>query len=280
MLVLGGTSRLAGMMRRWDPGGFAITWALRPGRSARDGDCLVFDSRTDPAALRAACAAADVIVDLSGPTNNPARTDTGFAAIPELARAVGHGAQGRPLLWMSSAAVYGARVAAKESDPLAPLTDYGRAKARGEDILASAQGVTRLRIGNVAGADALLGQVRPGVRVQLDRFADGHTPLRAYIGPKTLVKSLFCLAQTALRPGALPPVLNLSAPGPGVEMAALLEAGRIDWQAQEAPATALRASSLDTALLDVHVPLAPETGTPTGLVAEWRADLARAAGRA
>lgn len=279
LLVLGGTGRLAGMLRRWETGAYDITWVARPGAGRADPASCVFDMRTDPAALAAACRGADVILDLSGPTTNPARPATAFDAIPELARAVRHAAEDRPVLWMSSAAVYGARTRAREDDALAPLSEYGRAKARGEAVLAEAPNVTILRLGNVVGADALLGQVRQGVRVNLDRFPDGATPLRAYIGPKTLVESLFLLMDTLRRGVRLPPVLNLAAPGPGVEMAALLRAARVDWQAQDAPEAVLRASSLDTALLNLHVPLPPETGTPAGLVAEWRADLARAAGR-
>ncbi len=279
LLVLGGTGRLARMLQRWEAGTAGITWVARPGHGARAGDVAVFDMRTDPAALSAACAAADVILDLSGPTTTPGRDPAGFTAIPELARAVAHAAGGRPVLWMSSAAVYGARERAREHDPLQPVSEYGRAKARGEAVLANVPGVTRLRLGNVAGADALLGEVQPGVPVVLDRFPDGRTPLRAYIGPKTLVKSLFFLVEALFQGRVLPPVLNLAAPGPGVEMAALLEAARIAWEPRVAPDNALRASSLDTALLNVHVPLPPETGTAAGLVAEWRADLARAAGR-
>lgn len=279
LLVLGGTGRLAGMLRRWETGAFEITWVARPGHGAQGADVAVFDMRTDPAALAAACKAADIILDLSGPTTHPDRSATGFSAIPELGRAVGHAAAGRPLLWMSSAAVYGAREQAGEDAPLNPLSDYGRAKARGEAVLANLSGVTRVRLCNVAGADALLGAVRPGVPVSLDQFSDGTTPLRSYIGPKTFVKSLFSLMEAALHDRGLPPVLNLAAPGSGVEMAALLEAARIPWRAQDAPAGALRASSLDTTLLDVHVPLSPQAGTPAALVAEWRADLARSAER-
>lgn len=275
LLVLGGTGRLAAMLRRWDPGRFDITWGARPGHAGTAGRVVVFDTRTDPAALAAACADADVILDLSGPSTNPARVVPGFAAIPELARAVGHAARGRPLLWMSSAAVYGARLMAREEAPLAPRDAYGQGKAQGEAVLSGRPGVTRLRLGNVAGADALLGELRAGVPVRLDRFADGSTPKRSYIGPKTLAKSLFFLAEAAARGQRLPAVLNLAAPGPGVEMGALLDAAKLDWQPRHAPENALRGVTLDTAALGAVLALPAETGTPATLVAEWRADLAR-----
>jgi nucleoside-diphosphate-sugar epimerase len=274
LLVLGGTGRLAGMVRRWDSGCADITWVARQGHAALSSDCHVFDTRTDPAALARACDAADVILDLSGPTTNPDRGATSYEAIPTLARAVAHAAQGKPVLWMSSAAVYGPRLSARESDPLHPVSAYGRAKSQGEAILQDCPGVTRLRLGNVAGADALLGQSRPGVSVVLDQFADGATPMRAYIGPKSLVKSLFFLVEAAAQGRELPAVLNIAAPGSGVAMGDLLSAARLEWQPRPAPEGALRALTLNTQAFLAHVPLPAETGTPAGIVAEWRADRA------
>lgn len=275
LLVLGGTSRIAGMMRRWDPGGVDIIWGARQGRGPGGTDWVQFDTRTDPAALAAACAQVDVILDLSGPTNNPAQATAGFTAIPDLAHAVVHVAQGTPLLWMSSAAVYGPQKAAREDAPRAPVSAYGRAKLRAEDVLLGQPGVTVLRLGNVAGADALLGQARPGRLIRLDQFEDGSTPCRSYIGPKTLTESLFSLIRQATEGDSLPPVLNLSAPGPGVEMAALLEVARLEFTLQTAPPEAVRAITLDTTALAAVVPLPEERGQPAAIVAEWRADRAR-----
>ncbi|WP_425093907.1 NAD-dependent epimerase/dehydratase family protein [Tropicimonas sp. S265A] len=275
VLVLGGTSRIAGMMRRWHPGGADVIWGARQGRGPGGPDWVQVDTRTDPAALAAACAQVDVILDLSGPTNNPARAVAGFEAIPDLARAVAHAARGKPLLWMSSAAVYGPRRNAREDAPRTPVSAYGRAKLRAEDDLIGRPGVTVLRLGNVAGADALLGQARPGLSIRLDRFADGSTPYRSYIGPKTLAESLFFLIGQAASGQVLPPVLNLSAPGPGVEMAALLKAARLGFTLQTAPPEAVSAITLDTAALAALLPLPDELGTAAAIVADWRADRAR-----
>lgn len=274
LLVLGGTGRLAAMLRRWDTGAFQITWGVRQGHDPAP-DRVVLDARTDPLALAEACARADVILDLSGPSTNPARDYPGFGAIPALARAVGHAAAGKPLFWMSSGAVYGPCRRAREDAPLSPVTAYGLAKIRGEAELAGRSGLCCLRLGNVAGADALLGAARPGVPVELDVFADGRSPLRAYIGPKTLVESLFLLLGQACAGKGMPPVLNLAAPGPGVEMAALLEAANLRWRARKAPDDAVAEVTLDTKVLSAHVPLDASAGTVEALVREWRADALR-----
>lgn len=126
--------------------------------------------------------------------------------------------------------------------------------------------VTALRIGNVAGADAILGGWRPGM--QIDRFPDGRTPSRSYIGPVTLARVLHALCQA----DKLPPILNVAAPG-AVEMGALLDAAGLAWQPKPAPAAAIPEVRLDTNALERHVDFTPETQTPAGLVREWQQDM-------
>lgn len=272
VLVLGATGRLGGMLRRYWPA-FDIEplWQARQGRVPDAGDWVVFDPRTDPLALARACAAVDVVLDLAGPVPGPGRKTDSFTAIPALARAVGHGARGKPLLWASSAAVYGARALCAETDPLSPVNAYGRAKVQAEQVLSDMAGVCRLRIGNVAGADALLSGARPGMPVLLDRFADGSTPVRSYAGPETLAESLYQLVLTAVD-GTLPGVVNVAGPGRGVAMGALLDAAGLRWQPQVAPEGALRRVVLDTDRLEGVVDMAPEAGQAARIVAEWRAD--------
>lgn len=278
VLVLGATGRLGGMLRRhwgaWPD--LEPLWQARQGAVRGAGDWVVFDPRTDPLALAQACGRVDVVLDLAGPVPAPGRAIDSFAAIAPLARAVAHGARvagGRPLLWASSAAVYGARALCAEDDPLAPLSEYGRAKAAGEAALAGLPGACVLRIGNVAGADALLSAATPGVPVSLHRFADGTTPRRSYLGPASLAAVLAGLVRRAAG-GPLPGVLNLTGPGPGVEMAALLAAAGLRWRPMPAPEAALAEVVLDTARLAGLVALPPEAGTARGIVAEWRADTA------
>lgn len=275
VLVLGATGRLGGMLRRhWTSPDIEPLWQARQGRAAARGDWAVFDPRTDPLALAQACARVDVVLDLAGPVPGPGRAPDSFTAIPALARAVAHGAGGKPLLWASSAAVYGPRALCAEEDAPAPLSEYGHAKARGEAVLAEVPGACVLRIGNVAGADALLSGARPGIAVTLDRFADGATPRRSYMGPKTLAEVLSHLVRLAGQ-GALPGVLNVTAPGPGVAMGDLLAAAGLRWTPRPAPESALPAVVLETARLAALMDLPPESGEAASIVAEWRADEAQ-----
>ena len=123
--------------------------------------------------------------------------------------------------------------------------------------------VTALRIGNIAGVDAILGGWRPGFA--LDVFTDGTTPRRSYIGPLTLARVLKELAGAA----ALPGVLNVAAPG-GVAMGTLLDAAGLGWTPRPAPASAIPDVQLDIAALTRLVPLDAACGLPETLVAEWR----------
>ena len=128
----------------------------------------------------------------------------------------------------SSAAVYGAQAGLlAETAPPAPLSDYARIKIgmeqQGAELGQSLDvPVCALRIGNIAGVDAILGGWRVGFR--LDRFEDGTTPRRSYIGVKTLARTLLALSRCR----DLPPVLNVAAPGV-TEMGALLDAAGLDW---------------------------------------------------
>ncbi|MFK7875694.1 MAG: NAD-dependent epimerase/dehydratase family protein [Paracoccaceae bacterium] len=124
------------------------------------------------------------------------------------------------ILMASSAAVYGRPTVAdqlfKETDTLAPLSAYGRSKAALEQALGQQAGsdLTTLRIGNVAGADALLGQFTAqtkAIDITLDQFTDGSGPQRSYIGPKGLADVIGAIA---LAPQQLPACLNIIAPPP------------------------------------------------------------------
>lgn len=170
------------------------------------------------------------------------------------------------VLLMSSSAIYGRTPGPlTEEMPPAPATAYGDAKLAMEAAVAEAPEAVILRLGNVAGADALLGALgvqRPG----LDIFPDGRGPRRNYLGPVTLAH---LLAGLAARPGPLPRLLNLGGPGL-VDMADLLRAAGRDWTPRPAPSAALAEVALDTALLRSLLPLPPDAASPARIVAEWR----------
>ena len=270
LLVIGGTGRLGRLLRPgWRASGLVPVIQARGAGAVSD---LRFDPLAEPEAFARAAQAADVVLILAGPT---AGTPEDLAVHTTLAQAAVRAAQGvRPVLVASSAAVYGPEAAAagplREDGPTGPVSDYGRAKLAMEQAIAAAPGTTILRIGNVAGADALLGRPAPeGGRV-LDICADGHAPRRSYIGPQALARALARLARLAVAGADLPGVINLALPGV-VGMEALLEAAGAPWRARPAPSGVLPVVELCTRRA-VALGLVPEgPATAAALIA----DLAR-----
>lgn len=138
------------------------------------------------------------------------------------------------IILASSAAVYGngGETALTENAPLKPITPYGASKARMEDIVhatASRAGfpaITILRIGNVAGSDALLLAARnrdaKGEPMLLHRFANGTAPVRSYIGPRDLFDVVHALSHPHAKSIR---TLNVAAPAP-LSLDAVLKAYR------------------------------------------------------
>ena len=274
VLLLGATGRLGGMLRRHWPEPQALRSQSREPRPGFYDFKLPNAEESPSDAALAAARGARAIISLAGVT--PAHAGACDAALEDnatLALAALKLAEtaGVPrLLVASSAAVYGAEGGPLQEDlSCAPLSDYGRQKLAMEKAVQEASGetaVTALRIGNVAGADAILGGWRPGM--QIDRFPDGRTPSRSYIGPVTLARVLHALCHVE----HLPPILNIAAPG-AVEMGALLDAAGLAWEPKPAPASAIPEVRLDTKALERHVDFTPETQTPAGLVQEWQQDM-------
>jgi len=269
ILVLGATGRIGRMMQwAWaDVDAVLPLWQSRkdPGGTGWTG-CDILHG---PEALKAAAARADVILTLAGVT--PA-SGGDMGQNSALALAVQRAAGGRPHLLASSAAVYGrAGGLCRESDTVQPAAPYGEAKrAMEQAVLAEGGPVTCLRIGNVAGADQILGRAGQGAALTLDRFADGRTPRRSYIGPATLARVLADLAIAAGQGRALPAILNVAAPGT-VEMGALLDMAGCPWTPRTAPREAIAEVALDISALNRFTRPDPASGTAAALVAEWRA---------
>lgn len=176
------------------------------------------------------------------------------------------------LLFASTAAVYAPRPEAPdELVPPAPTSAYGQAKARAEEQLAVQDPgcpVVVLRLGNVVGADALLGPRPAGQPIRLDpvpRRPGG--PLRSWIGPLTLARLVAVLARRLAEGAALPPVLNVAA-APPLAMADLLAASGRDWGYGPANPAVVPVAALDTARLQTLCPV--PLATPAGLIAELR----------
>ncbi|MGR3702929.1 MAG: NAD-dependent epimerase/dehydratase family protein [Paracoccaceae bacterium] len=280
VLVLGAGGRLGGMLRRhWGTGaGAGLVGAdlvpLWQMRGAVEGPGVV---QFDPLGRWPALGRVDVVICLAGVIAGDAaalrvNTDLALAAVRQGARC------GAARVFLAStAAVYGRGGAGlAEDDPVIPVSRYGQAK-RAMELAGLAAGdeagvpVTVLRIGNVAGADALLGGLGQGRvgrgPVVLDRFADGQGPRRSYVGPGGFAAAMAGLARAAGAGCEVPACLNLALPG-AVAMADLLQAAGVafDWRA--APAGALPLVELDVGRLLRLVPL--ERARAGALVAEWR----------
>lgn len=200
------------------------------------GNCLQWNPAEGPAALKrwvAAHAPPPCLIVLAGVKPFGQRDLSLNASVVEKCLSAAHEIGMRRALVASSSAVYGNHLdrGFREEDETRPVTAYGKAKLDMERFcrrqVAPEMELTYLRIGNVAGADSLLSQVIAGRAEPLviDRFADGGTPLRSYIGPGTLAELLLQLAGF---PGRLPEILNVGTPDP-VEMGALADAAGLCW---------------------------------------------------
>jgi UDP-glucose 4-epimerase len=169
------------------------------------------------------------------------------------------------VLFASSSAVYGSNEGnpCAEDTPTHPLNAYGQSKLEAEAIAArysTGMQITALRIGNVAGADALL--TNPARPLLIDRFASGQGPLRSYVGPQTMARLLADLLEMPL-----PPVLNFASTP--TRMQDLAEAAALPWRYQPAPETAQEHITLDLTRLAQLLPLPPQTAAQ--ITAEWKA---------
>lgn len=267
VLVLGATGRIGAVLRRIWPAD-AARWQTR--RPMPGTGWALCDPLADPAGLARAATGCSAILCLAGPVpGQGGEVDLDVHVPLALAAVAAAAAADVPVLLVSSAAVYGAQSGLlSEAAPLVPMAGYGRVKVEMEQqaaTLADRLGVAAcaLRIGNIAGLDAILGGWRTGFT--LDRFADGHTPRRSYIGVRTLAQTLLLLA----RQRDLPAALNVAAPGL-TEMGALLDAAGLPWTPRTPSPAAIPEVALDVRALQSCVPLAPGAGLPHTLVAEWR----------
>ena len=289
VLVLGATGRIGTILRKswpqdpiWRAPPDQVLWQTRQALADPGPDWCVLDPLHQPEALARAAAGCSVILCLAGVVMG--RADGGdLSANTTLAEAAiraavqtGQAAGPRVIL-TSSAAVYGNQTGVlDEAAPLAPQNDYGRAKVAMERrgaALGAQLGVpvTSLRIGNIAGIDAILGGWRPGFR--LDRFGDGSTPRRSYIGLLTLARVLGDLVRADHRADDLaedfPAVLNVATPGM-VEMGALLDAAGLPWEARPAPDTAIAEICLSTLALERFTSLSDAESQAPEMVRQWR----------
>ncbi len=273
VLVTGSAGRLGWLLRlAWAgaAGGLPVLWTARkPGPGLTGWD---IGRDAPPQMPRGA-----ILLHLAGVVGGDgARLPLNAAVTREVCRAAAQAGAGHVFV-ASSVAVYRPGPSdLAETAPPDPASPYGAAKLQAEvaarQVLAESAmpGLTILRIGNVVGADALLGRAGPAT---LDPVAgQPGGPLRSYIGPGRLASVLAALIDLAHRGHRLPATLNLAEPGV-VAMADLLTAAGRDWQFGPPNAQVVPRVGVDTRALQHLVPM--PAATPAGLVA----DLAQFRGR-
>lgn len=222
------------------------------------------------------------LIMLAGVTPGPGVSELDLsqnAALATACQSAAHVAGIERVLLASSSAVYGVDPKGDpfvETAPANPMSPYGRAKHELEltaDVWRDrGLNICALRVGNVAGADALLHPLtnRPDQSpLLIDTFDDGLGPLRSYIGPQTLARVLDRLAKRA---DPIPDVLNIAAPKP-VRMTELAHAANWPYRLTPAPATAHQSITLDCGLLERLIPLTSHDSQPTEMVRQWKATL-------
>jgi nucleoside-diphosphate-sugar epimerase len=258
-LVLGASSRVGQMLHRlWAQGaldfGGVPVWQYRADASGQADHKIIWDilDGSVPDITHSG------VICLAGPTAGP---DLGLNRDLALAAAVV--AQGAPLLYASTQAVYGPQSGVLTELAACHPGAYGAAKLDAEAALAAYPNATCLRIANVIGADALLMTAAKG-HVTLDQFRDGQSPRRMMIGPLALGRAFAAL----LAKGQIAaPVLNLAQPGL-MAMADMLSAVGHDWTWKVAPVTAIPSLELDISAVQTLIDL--PVADPVNLVAQAR----------
>ena len=255
LLALGSGGKLGSLLKSAWPKTGPVTPIWHGGIGAD----LHFDICAEPRALSDSIGGCDAILLLAGVTTH--RKDRPFSENISLAKTVLDAAETRPVLLASTAAVYGRTTGDLREDVLPnPESEYGISKWQMEQLASTYPRTSCLRIGNVAGADALLGTSKDSYR--LEQFDDRSYPTRSYIGPALLAATL---AKLAVLHASLPLRLNIACPEP-VSMADLLQAAGKPWQAVPAPPSAIKVVHLDTSQLWARLPK-PES-TAAAIVAD------------
>lgn len=244
-------------------------------------DCLVWDPLVGPQPLLDTVAQGDgfsALIMLAGVTPGPGKCLELNLALAQASLSAAQNAGITRVLLASSSAVYGLGDGTPYSEeaPSNPANDYGRAKLDMEQACTpwrdKGMDVCCLRIGNVAGADALLlnaAKTAPGQSIEIDIFANGHGPLRSYIGPRTMASVLHHLC---LHDGNLPPILNVAAPIP-IHMEALANAAGQAWTARKNSHHQYQNITLNCEALAGIYTFETSDSEPATMVSQWKETL-------
>lgn len=276
-LFTGGSGRVGRMMLRYWQDVPPSAQIVAPLRGAAGAGALVWDPVLGPIPIPASAQPGgfSCLIAFAGITPMTGQALEGNALLAEATLKAAFAASIPRVLLTSSSAVYGmpqGNTAFNEDAPRVPCNPYGAAKAAMERVCDAwrARGleICVLRIGNVAGADALIlnGQkAGGGSPLQIDQFADGHGPRRSYIGAASLARVVESLAWSG---AVLPQVLNIAAPGP-VDMVDLAQAAGMPWMWRAAPQAAVQHITLDPARLSALHAFDPAESDPVEMVRQW-----------
>lgn len=218
--ILGANGRLGGVLHR-HAAAAGLAWR---GQTRDDSGDICWSGRVTDTATPEIFQPGATLINMIGSTS-PDADDlhaTNVQFVKDLLRHAANTGVAHVIL-ASSGAVYGdaSTTPLTEDTPLRPQTPYGISKAEmeaaahaapfGDDLPA----ITLLRIGNVAGSDALLAAAQRhamlGKPMPLHRFPNGAAPMRSYIGPQDLFNAVNALS----KPHDGPPItLNIAAPNP------------------------------------------------------------------
>ena len=179
------------------------------------------------------------------------------------------------VLLASSSAVYGFSDGSpmSETHSCAPVNTYGKSKLDMEAMACVVAEDTNieiccLRIGNVAGADALLlnaPTATPETPLIIDRFPNGAGPLRSYIGPTQIGD---VLAKLACHQGTLPSVLNVAGTAP-IHMEELAIAAALPWRYSTVLHSPHQSITLDCSVLAALIDMPRSTHDAKMITLDW-----------
>lgn len=259
LFVTGAAGRIGrALQMQWGQGvaGQSVIWSAR--KADQDID-IAWDIGIDPTP---SLPKGSILLHLAGQTRGD------LAELAENRRsavalcAAAQACAARHVFFMSTSAVYRPEATPiDETRTPDPVSAYGHAKLEAEQALqthAGRFGLTILRLGNLAGADAILSSARLGP-VTLDPIAGQKGgPERSYIGPRALAAALAALIALAAAGKALPGILNL-AQDPALPMADLLTQFGAQWQFGPPRAAAIPRVALSTTRLKGCIDLPPAT---------------------
>ncbi|MDJ0822760.1 MAG: NAD-dependent epimerase/dehydratase family protein [Paracoccaceae bacterium] len=266
--MLGANGKLGRMLRfQWSNGGPDIVPVVR--RPLPTGESV-----WTPGADVSGLPQVDAVLALWGRTRGTEAELMDNVRLAEAAMELGAALGAGHVVHFSSAAVYRPGPEPLAEEQADPQNAYGRSKLAMEQMVSAWRSLhggpmaSILRVGNVAGADSLFGNLAQQEAIELDRFTDGQGPQRSYVAPSDLAQVVEAVLASPIAKGVQ--ILNVAAPQV-TAMQAIVEASGKTLRWKDADASAAPLVALDVARQQALAAL-PDGAAEAGyLVAEARA---------